>query len=245
MWNDMCAFLRQLLYAILCWNLKGHYLKACSYRINWKKGMFCGGSKSARGCPNPLADKDRGVQIRWRIWTRGSKSAVTTGAEIEPGPRWWKASNFPTRCYERSIFFAFNRNKIQQNTHCLLVSLNDRLNESQAISMNSSWRSLMLSSSCLCSHLIKVMLQVQCPTLYFFFLNCKIATFKKNCDWSNRVHYNSIMHAAYVTRVHYISTCARNLRQQGFCSLRNLTRFHGEMFSDMFYVCTMHSLQIN
>ena len=36
------------------------------------------------------------------------------------------------------FFFTFNRNKIQQNTHCLLVSLNDRLNESQAISMNSS-----------------------------------------------------------------------------------------------------------
>ena len=52
-------------------------------RINWKKGMFCGGSKSAkggpnpladmdRGSPNPLADLDRGVQIRG-----GSKSAVT------------------------------------------------------------------------------------------------------------------------------------------------------------------------
>ena len=37
---------------------------------------------------------------------------------------------------------------------------------------------------------------------------------KKHCDWSNRVHYNSTMHAAYVTRVHYVSTLARNLRQQ-------------------------------
>ena len=26
--------------------------------------MFCGGSKSAKGGPNPLADMDRGVQIR-------------------------------------------------------------------------------------------------------------------------------------------------------------------------------------
>ena len=36
--------------------------------------MFCGGSKSAKGSPNPLADLDRGggVQIRG-----GSKSAVT------------------------------------------------------------------------------------------------------------------------------------------------------------------------
>ena len=39
--------------------------------------MFCGGgggggvSKSAKGGPNPLADMDRGVQIRYRIWTGG------------------------------------------------------------------------------------------------------------------------------------------------------------------------------
>ena len=26
--------------------------------------MFCGGSKSAKGGPSPLADMDRGVQIR-------------------------------------------------------------------------------------------------------------------------------------------------------------------------------------
>ena len=87
---------------------------------------------------------------------------------------------------------------------------------------------------------------------YMILLTCyyrnvyKIATLKKtHSDWSNPVHYNSTMHAAYVTRVHYISTYARNLRQQWFCSLRNLTKFHGDMFSGMFNSCTIHSVLIN
>ena len=67
--------------------------------------------------------------------------------------------------------------------------------------------------------------------------------FKKHCDWSNQVHYNSTMHAAYVTRVHYISTYAPNLRQQLFCS--DDVKFHEEMFSGMFNSYKVHSVQIN
>ena len=40
--------------------------------------------------------------------------------------------------------------------------------------------------------------------------NIKQPRLKKHCDWSNRVHYNSTVHAAYVTRVHQLSTYARN-----------------------------------
>jgi len=36
------------------------------------------------------------------------------------------------------------------------------------------------------------------------------------CDWSVRVHYSSIKHSAYVTRVHYNSTYARKLRHENF-----------------------------
>ena len=39
--------------------------------------MFCGGSKSTKGGPNPLADMDWGVQIRG-----GSKSAVTLASRV-------------------------------------------------------------------------------------------------------------------------------------------------------------------
>ena len=35
---------------------------------------FVKGSKSAEGGPNPLADMDREVYIRERIWTGGSNS---------------------------------------------------------------------------------------------------------------------------------------------------------------------------
>ena len=41
------------------------------------------------------------------------------------------------------------------------------------------------------------------------------------------------------------SPYARNLCQPWFCSLRNLTKFHGEVFSGMFNSCTIHSGQIN
>ena len=44
---------------------------------------------------------------------------------------------------------------------------------------------------------------------------------KKHWDWPNRIHCNSTMHAAYVTRVHYMSTYACNLRQKWFSSLKN------------------------
>ena len=67
----------------------------------------------------------------------------------------------------------------------------------------------------------------------FLILLYKIATFKKHCDWSNRVHLNSIIHAAYVTRVHCRTRYARNLLQQWFCSLQNLTK----TFSGRHYAC--------
>ena len=62
--------------------------------------MFCGGSKSAKGGPNPLADMDRGgpnpladldrggVQIRG-----GSKSAVT-GDSGSAEKLWWSSHFF-------------------------------------------------------------------------------------------------------------------------------------------------------
>ena len=43
-----------------------------------------GGSKSAKGGPNPLADLDRGVQIRG-----GSKSAVTPGCTGHSNRNGW------------------------------------------------------------------------------------------------------------------------------------------------------------
>ena len=43
-------------------------------------------------------------------------------------------------------------------------------------------------------------------------------------DWSNRALYDSTMHAAYVTRVHYNSTYARK-PCQSFLSLKILRRF--------------------
>ena len=45
-----------------------------------------------------------------------------------------------------------------------------------------------------------------------------------HCDWSSRVLYNSTMHAAYVTSVHYNSTYARK-PCQSFLSLKILRRF--------------------
>ena len=41
--------------------------RSISARINLKKGMFCGGSKSAKGGPNPLADMDRGSKSAGRF----------------------------------------------------------------------------------------------------------------------------------------------------------------------------------
>ena len=66
---------------------------------------------------------------------------------------------------------------------------------------------------------------------------------------SERAYYLSyfinLYNARSLRHTRALSTYARNLRQQGFCSLRNLTKFHGEMFSRMFNSCTIHSVQIN
>ena len=44
----------------------------------------------------------------------------------------------------------------------------------------------------------------------------KCSSYCERYDWSVWVHYSSIKHSAYVTRVHYNSTYARKLRHQNF-----------------------------
>ena len=50
--------------------------------------------------------------------------------------------------------------------------------------------------------------------LLLFIIKC--SSYCERYDWSVWVHYSSIKHSAYVTRVHYNSTYARKLRHENF-----------------------------
>ena len=57
--------------------------------------MFCGGSKSAKGDPIPLADMDRGSPNPLADLDRGSKSAGGSKSAVTPAVRYFYKSNIP------------------------------------------------------------------------------------------------------------------------------------------------------